>query len=283
MVDSLTAPPKFRAARRPLRLSPIVLPLVLLVVSAVMVYPFLYMLLNSFLTSTPGSTGSTFSTAAWTELFAKSDLLRQLVNSGIVTLSALLVILVLSSAAGYGFAKLAFPGASFAFYGLISCLMIPPVSIIIPLYVNMTKVHLIGNFGSAIIAYAAIGIPFGSFLMASFFRSLPDDLLDAALCDGIGHIGIFFRIGLPLARPALAAVGVLQFILIWNDLLIGLLFLPTPQVRTITVGIGVLSSGNLTSLSLMMAGSVLSAIPALLVYILFQRYLIRGLTVGVSR
>jgi multiple sugar transport system permease protein/raffinose/stachyose/melibiose transport system permease protein len=282
-VDSLTAPRKLRAAHRPARLSPIVLPLVLLVISAVMVYPFLYMLLNSFLTTAPGATGSKLSTAAWTELFAKSDLLRQLVNSGIVTLSALLVILVLSSAAGYGFAKLAFPGASFAFYGLISCLMIPPVSIIIPLYVNMTKVHLIGNFGSAIIAYAAIGIPFGSFLMASFFRSLPDELLDAALCDGIGHIGIFFRIGLPLARPALAAVGVLQFILIWNDLLIGLLFLPTPQVRTITVGIGVLSSGNLTSLSLMMAGSVLSAIPALLVYILFQRYLIRGLTVGVSR
>jgi multiple sugar transport system permease protein/raffinose/stachyose/melibiose transport system permease protein len=119
--------------------------------------------------------------------------------------------------------------------------------------------------------------------MTVFFRGLPDELIEAGLCDGVSYPGAFLRIAVPMAMPALATVAVLQFIQIWDDLLIGLLFLQEPTNRTITVGLAVLSSGNVVSVPALMAGSVVSALPAVVVYLFFQRYLVRGLTMGAVR
>jgi len=136
---------------------------------------------------------------------------------------------------------------------------------------------------SSIAVYSALGAPFATFLMATYFRRLPEDVIEAALIDGLGYGTVFFRIMLPLAVPAIVTVAVLQFIQIWDDLLVGLLFLQTPAHRTITVGLETIPAQHFQNFPMEMAGSLVSALPAVVVYLLFQRYLIRGLTMGMSK
>jgi ABC-type glycerol-3-phosphate transport system permease component len=119
--------------------------------------------------------------------------------------------------------------------------------------------------------------------MTTYFRRLPEDVIEASLIDGLGYGKVFFRIMLPLALPAIVTVAVLQFIQIWDDLLVGLLFLQTPAHRTITVGLETIPAQHFQDFPMEMAGSLVSALPAVVVYLVFQRYLIRGLTMGMSK
>ena len=156
-------------------------------------------------------------------------------------------------------------------------------SIIIPAYVNIAKFNLLTTYFGAVLVYAALGTPFATFLMTAYYRGLPDELMEAAIVDGLGYGRVFWRIALPLSVPAIVTVTVLQFIQIWDDLLIGLLFLQNPDQRTITVGLGALSAGRVTDIPVLMAGSLVSAIPAVIVYLVFQRHLISGLTAGIGK
>jgi multiple sugar transport system permease protein/raffinose/stachyose/melibiose transport system permease protein len=136
---------------------------------------------------------------------------------------------------------------------------------------------------SVIITYAALGVPFGCFLLTAFMRDLSDELVEAAQMDGVLYWQMLLRIILPLSVPALLAVGVLQFIQIWDDLLVALIFLQEPAVRTITVGLAVLQSGRVLDIPVLLAGSLVSAVPAMAAYLLFQRYLIGGLMLGIGK
>ena len=160
--------------------------------------------------------------------------------------------------------------------------MIPLQSIIIPEYVNIAQVGLINQFQGAILVYAALGAPFATFLMTTYFRGVPTELIEASLIDGASYLGIFRRVMVPLAKPALVTVAVLQFIQIWDDLLVALMFLPTND-RTITAGLATISTGRTTSIPSLMAGSLVSALPAIAVYLFFQRHLVKGLTLGMGK
>ena len=162
-------------------------------------------------------------------------------------------------------------------------MMVPLQSIIIPEFVNIAQVGLINQFQGAILVYAALGAPFATFLMTTYFRGVPSELIEASIIDGASYLQTFRKVMIPLATPALVTVAVLQFIQIWDDLLIGLLFLQTPDVRTITVGLATLQSSRIINVPVLMAGSLVSAMPAVVVYVIFQRYLIAGLTMGMSK
>lgn len=257
--------------------------LVLIGVSFVMLYPFYFMVRNSLMSSQQYIAGGGFSTQSWNALFSAIPVGREMLNSTLICVAAIALIILGSSMAGFTFAKLHFIGRGIAFLAIIGCMMIPVQSIIIPEYVNLSKFGLVNNYLSAILVYAALGTPFATFLMTAYFRGLPDDVIEAGLCDGLGYGRMFWRIALPMARPAIVTVIVLQFIQIWDDLLVGLLFLQEPTNRTITVGLGVLSSGRVVSIPILMAGAIISALPAISVYLFFQRYLIAGLTLGVNR
>ena len=195
---------------------------------------------------------------------------------------SILLILAVSTTAGFAFAKLRYRGSGLVFLGVVAALMVPLQSIIIPEYVNLGKLGLINTYLGAILVYVALGTPFATFLMATYYRGISDDLIEAAVMDGLGYERTFLQIALPLSLPAIATVTVLQLIQIWDDLLVGYLFLPTND-RTITVGLAVLSSGRTTGIPPLMAGSLVSAIPAIIVYLIFQRYLIKGLTLGMGK
>jgi ABC-type glycerol-3-phosphate transport system permease component len=256
---------------------------VLAVLAVVMLYPFYYMAFNGFRSLDQYYAGRGFSLTSWRDLFNTLPVGRQLLNSGIITLSAIALILAVSTTAGYAFAVLRYRFSQLVFLVIIAAMMVPIQSIIAPEFVNLANVGFINHRYGAILVYAALGAPFATFLMTVYFRRIPEDVIEAALIDGLGYGKIFFRILLPLAVPAMFAIGVLQFIQIWDDLLVGLLFLQTPDVRPITVGLATIPSQHLLDVPLLMAGSLISALPAVIVYLIFQRSLISGLTMGMSK
>ncbi len=256
---------------------------ILCVLVVVMLFPFVYMALTAFRSQDQYLTGQGFSLDSWQRLFDTLPIVQQLINSMVVTCAAVALILVVSTTAGYSFAKLRFPGTRLVFLAILAGMMIPVQSVIIPIFVNVSQVGLINQYPGAILVYAALGAPFATYLMTTYFRGVPTELVEASLVDGASYLQIFRKIMLPLAVPAVVTVAVLQFIQVWCDLLIGLLFLQTPEVRTITVGLATLQSSRIIPVPMLMAGSLVSAIPAVLVYLFFQRQLIAGLTMGMGK
>jgi ABC-type glycerol-3-phosphate transport system permease component len=256
---------------------------VLLVFTVIMLYPFWLMGQMSFRSLPQYYLGHGFSLTTWHDLFQALPVGREMVNSTLITLSAIGVILVASTAAGYAFGTLRYRFSGVVFLVIAAAMMVPMQSLIIPEYINLAQLGFINHYYGAILVYAALGTPFATFLMTTYFRRLPEDVIEASLIDGLGYGKIFFRIMLPLAVPAIATVAVLQFIQIWDDLLVGLLFLQTPAHRTITVGLETIPAQHFQNFPMEMAGSLVSALPAVIVYLIFQRYLIRGLTMGMSK
>ncbi len=256
---------------------------VLLLVAVIMLYPFWLMGQMSFRSLPQYYLGKGFSLTTWHDLFAALPIGRELMNSTLITLCSILVILVVSTMGGYALGTLRFRLSGLVFLVVVSAMMVPMQSMIIPEYINLARLGFINHYYGAIAVYAALGAPFATFLMTTYFRRLPEDVIEAALIDGLGYAKVFFRIMLPLAVPAIVTVAVLQFIQIWDDLLVGLLFLQTPAHRTITVGLETIPAQHFQDFPMEMAGSLVSALPAVVVYLVFQRYLIRGLTMGMSK
>jgi multiple sugar transport system permease protein/raffinose/stachyose/melibiose transport system permease protein len=208
---------------------------------------------------------------------------QELLNSTIVCTASIAVILVVGVMAGFSFAKLQYRFANVVFLAVVSAMMVPLQAILIPEFVNVARFGLTNGYLGAVLVYSALGAPFSIFLFTTYFRRIPDELIEAGIVDGLGYWGVLWRLALPMALPAIATVTVLQFIQIWDDLLVGLLFLQNPAERPITVGLAALAAGHTTPVPLLMAGSIVSALPAMIVYLIFQRFLVRGLTLGIDR
>ena len=262
--------------------TPLLLALMVLI-AVVMLYPFYFMIDTSLKSNDQYLHGGGHSLVSWTLLSQALPWGQQLVNSLIVCTAAILIILIVASLAGFAFAKLSFRTSGFVLTAVVAAMLIPVQSIIIPVYVNIARLHLLNTYVGAVLVYAALGTPFATFLMTAYYRSIPDDVVEAGVVDGLSYFSVFRRIALPLSVPALITITVLQFIQIWDDLLVGLLFLQNPAQRTITVGLGALAAGRTTDIPVLMAGSLLSAIPAIMVYLFFQRFLVNGLTAGISK
>jgi ABC-type glycerol-3-phosphate transport system permease component len=257
--------------------------LALAVVTVIMLYPFWLMGQMSFRSLNQYYLGKGFSLTTWHDLFAALPIGHELLNSTLITLSSILVILAVSTTGGYALGKLQYRLSGVVFLIIISAMMVPMHSMIIPEFVNLARLGFVNHYYGAILVYSALGAPFATFLMTTYFRRLPEDVIEASLIDGLGYGSVFFRMMLPLALPAIATVAVLQFIQIWDDLLVGLLFLQTPAHRTITVGLETIPAQHFQDFPMEMAGSLVSALPAVIVFLIFQRYLVRGLTMGMSK
>ena len=251
--------------------------------AVVMLYPFIFMIATSFKSKEQYFGAPGHSLSSWHNLFKALPVGKQLLNSTLVCAGSITIILLVATMAGFALAKLRSKASPYFFLGIVGAMLIPLQSIIIPAYINASKLNLLSGYWGAIFVYAALGTPFATFLMTSYFRGIPDDLVEAAVVDGLGYGAVFRKIAMPLAVPAVITVIVLQFIQIWDDLLVGLLFIQDPNYRTITVGLGALSAGRVTDIPVLMAGSLISAIPAVVVYLIFQRQLVNGLTAGIGK
>jgi ABC-type glycerol-3-phosphate transport system permease component len=256
---------------------------VMVVIAVVMLYPFWVMIVTSLKSENQFLAGSGFSWLSWKDLSSTIPVVQEVLSSTIVCAASILIILAVGLPAGFAFSKLRFRTSTVIFLVIVSAMMVPLQAILMPEFVNVTRLHLTGGYLGAILVYAALGTPFSVFLFTTYFRGVPDELIEAGIVDGLGYFGALSRLVVPIAIPAIATVTVLQFIQIWDDLLVGLLFIQNTSERPITVGLAVLAAGRTTSIPELMAGSLISAVPAMVVYLIFQRYLVKGLTMGIDR
>lgn len=241
-------------------------------------YPFASLLITSLLPPVNGSFGQ-----LWADLFVQIPVGTYMLNSAIVAGGSMVLTATVGCMAGYGFSKLPFPGSAQIFAIIIAAISVPGATTIIPNYLNFAAWGGVGAYWGPIVMYAAGSTPFATVLMTSFFKALPDELVEGAIVDGASYVQVFLVILLPLAAPALATVGVLAFLGAWNDLLVSLLFLPDPAMRTISVGVATLQGVREGSLNLILTGSLFSAIPPILAFIFFQRHLVSGIVAGIGK
>ena len=201
-------------------------------------------------------------------------------NSVIVTIPIVLFTIALASMAGYAFARHRFFGRNPLFYLFLIGLILPFQSIMIPLYYTLRDLHLLGTYWAMIVPSTALGLPFGIFIMRAFFQGLPEELSDAARVDGCNEFGVFWRVILPLAKPGMITLGIFVFLGAWNSFLLPLLYMQKESLRPLVVGLMFFQARYTTDYGLTMAGATIASVPIILIYIIFQRQFIQGLTAG---
>jgi multiple sugar transport system permease protein len=218
----------------------------------------------------------TFTSVNYHDLFARLDFPKYFGNSLLVAVIVTAGNLVFCSALGYALAKLRFPGRKLLFLLVLGMLMVPGMAVFVPQFVLVSNLNLVDTYAGLVLPFLAG--PFGVFLMRQYLLSLPDELIEAARVDGAGEFRIFWRIVLPLSRPALATLGILTFLASWNNFLWPLVVATTEDKYTLPVALALYSVGqNRINFGLALAGAVVVVLPVLLVFLLLQRYFLRGI------
>jgi ABC-type glycerol-3-phosphate transport system permease component len=212
--------------------------------------------------------------------FAGDKFLLRFANSIILTVASVLLSLFIATLAAYAFARMPFPGKRTLFSLVIALMVVPPVVMVVPMFVAMVTWGMINSYSGAIIIYVGLLMPFSVYLMTNFFKTVPREIIDAARMDGCGTFGVFRQIMLPLSAPALLTLVVVNAMWVWNELLIALIFLQRDELKTLMVGIAAMRSRNYVDIPATMAGLLVATLPIVILYIAGQRYFIRGLTAG---
>lgn len=204
---------------------------------------------------------------------------RMLFNSVFVTAAVLMGQLTFCSMAGYSFARLRFPGREAIFLLYLATLMVPYMVILVPSFVIIRLLGWLNTY-QALIIPGFFGGAYGTFLMRQFFMTIPQELADAATIDGCDALGTFWRVFLPLTKPAMATLGVFTFIAVWNDFLWPMVVTHSQVMRTLTVGVAFFGSLYGVRYNLLMAGTTIGVIPTIIVFLVAQRYFVEGVTVS---
>ena len=216
----------------------------------------------------------------YTRLFARTPFVKYLRNSTIVAVGNTLASLVFATLGAYALARLRFPGRGLIARGLVFSYLVPPALLFIPLFAVMSVLRLVDTHHGLILAYLSFSVPFSTWLLMGYFRSVPVELEEAALVDGCSRLGSLFRVILPMSLPALAVVAFFAFTQSWNEFLYANVFVNSVEVRTITTGLTLFIVEDVFFWGPMMGASFLSALPPLLLYLVFQRWVVKGLTLG---
>jgi len=217
---------------------------------------------------------------AYRRLFAQTPFVKYLRNSTIIAVSTTVGSLVLGCLGAYALARLRFPGRSVIARGLIFTYLVPQSLLFIPLFAIMSTFALIDTREGLILAYLGITLPFCTWLLLGYFRSVPIDLEEAALVDGCSHLSALVRIILPMSLPALAVVAFFSFTQAWNEFVYANVLVNSVEARTITTGLTLFVVEDVFFWGPMMGAAVLATVPPVLVYLIFQRWVVKGLTLG---
>ncbi len=217
------------------------------------------------------------------QMFDTIPVARNVFNSFFVAITSTALGLFFTSLGGYAFAKFNFPGNKLLFYFILATLLIPPELNLVPSFLIMVRLGWVNTYWPLIIPGAASA--FGIFLMRQYITGIPTELLEAARLDGASEFGVFWRIVLPIMKPALAALGTLSFVGSWNDFVWPLIILREPNMHTIMVSVSKLPTvqGFNTPWGVIMAGATVAVLPTLLVFLFAQRFIISGITLGSVR
>jgi ABC-type glycerol-3-phosphate transport system permease component len=209
--------------------------------------------------------------------------LRSMGNSILIVGTSLFLSLFLGSLAAFAVAKLRFRGKRVFFLMLISLQLIPGQVLLIPIYLLFSRLGMINNYLSVILMYAVGSLPFSIFFLSASFRSIPDELIEAAKIDGATLRQVYLNIIVPIGSPSILTLGILNFLSMWNELILALLLLPDENKRTITSSVAMVVGRFTTNEPLLMTGLLLSALPTVVVLIMFSKYLVKGISAGIGK
>lgn len=275
------------AANRSSPVSALTVHAILLVYTAIALFPIVLVLFNAFKSrkaifsqplAPPGS--DTFSLVGFDTVLTRSDFGLYFGNSLTVTLVTLFLVVFLGAMAAWALSEYSFKGNAVLALYLAIGIMIPIRLGTVSILRLIVSLDLINTLAALILVYTAMGLPLSIFILSEFMRQIPKELKDSARCDGVGEYRIFFRIILPLVRPALATVAVFTMVPIWNDLWFPLILAPGDGTRTITLGVQQFVGQYVTDWNAVLASLTLAIIPVLILYAFFSRQLIAGLTQG---
>ncbi|GAC1605127.1 MAG: carbohydrate ABC transporter permease [Ramlibacter sp.] len=209
-----------------------------------------------------------------------SNLLPAMKNSFIVAVAVALLNLLVSVPAAYALAKIRFIGRDTSIYFMLSTRVIPDIALVVPFFLFVQKLGLMDNLLSLVITYLAITVPFSIFILTGYFESLPDELDKAARVDGCSRLQTLLLVFLPLATPSLVAVVLFTFLTSWNEFLLALMFTQTTASQTMPIVVASFASDFNISFSFINAAGVLAIVPPVIIAIVFERYIVSGLTAG---
>jgi alpha-glucoside transport system permease protein len=217
--------------------------------------------------------------ADYSSLLHDQGILNSLLNTVLITVPATTLVVVLGSLAAYAFAWIDFPGRDWAFVGVVGLLVVPIQVALIPVAKLYKYTHLFGSISGVVIFHVGFGLPFAVFLLRNFFAGIPRELLEAARMEGGSEWVIFRRVILPLGRPAIASLAIFQFLWVWNDLLVALVF-SNSDTQPLTVALQSQMRQFGSNIDVLAPGAFLSMSVPLLVFFAFQRYFVQGLMAG---
>jgi ABC-type glycerol-3-phosphate transport system permease component len=261
---------------------------VLLVAAAIITAPLVTLVLDSFksvpdMARHPLSLPADWLVTNFTRAWDDADLARALFNTSIVAVATVVFVLLFSSLGAFVLARYRFRGNGFIYMLFIAGLALPMNLMAVPLYVLMRDLHLLDNLTSVVLVYVGFGMSLGIFLLVTFFRSVPNDLEEAARIDGANGLQVYWHVMLPLARPTLAVVGIINFLGAWNALFIPLILLNSQDSMTVTVGLSAFVGKRGTAWDLLLPAMVMVSIPTVFVFILASKQFVRGLNAGATR
>lgn len=201
-------------------------------------------------------------------------------NSFVIATSVTLISLLVGSLAAYALVRIRFRFYGILLIGIIGTRMIPEVSLVIPLYILASRVHILNTPFVLIATYLCFSLPFAIWLMAAFFQTIPLELEDAARIDGCSRIRTLFQIIMPISAPGLVSTALFVFLLAWDEFFFALIFTSTVAAKTVPVAIAEFTGRYVVDVTAMMTGGVLAAIPPVILALIFQRYIVSGLTAG---
>ncbi|MER7678357.1 MULTISPECIES: carbohydrate ABC transporter permease [unclassified Streptomyces] len=216
---------------------------------------------------------------SYQKLLENGDITNSLLNTVLITVPATLLVVVIGSLAGYAFAWMEFPGRDWWFLGTVGLLVVPVQVALIPIAELFGKIGIFGTVFGVVLFHVGFGLPFAVFLLRNFFAEIPRELLEAARLDGAGELRLFVRVVMPLGGPAIASLGIFQFLWVWNDMLVALVFSDSgSQPITVALQTQVRQFGN--NIDVLAPGAFISMVIPLAVFFAFQRQFVSGVMAG---
>ncbi|MBM7570587.1 carbohydrate ABC transporter permease [Aquibacillus albus] len=211
------------------------------------------------------------------EAFNEGNMIVYMRNSAFISIIKVPLGILVAALAAFGLTRLSFKWEKPFYIFFILGMTIPFQACLVPLVIMLTKANLMNTYVGLIFIYIGFGIPFAMLILTGFFKGIPRELDDAARIDGCSDLGLFFRIILPVAKPAIATLIIMDFLATWNEFLLAQIFISSDNLKTVTTGIMSFTGEYSTDYPLMMSGVLLSVLPVLLVYIIFQKHFVKGL------
>ncbi|GIV64303.1 MAG: carbohydrate ABC transporter permease [Chloroflexota bacterium] len=201
-------------------------------------------------------------------------------NSLLVALTTTAISLVIGSLAAYALARLRLPYRNTVFFGVLSVRMIPEISLVIPLYILAARLSILNKPIVLILTYLSFALPFTIWMLTTFFETVPEELEDAALIDGSSRLNTLFRVVIPVAAPGIISTALFTFLLAWDEFFFALIFTSTVAAKTVPVAIAEFTGRYAVDITAMMTGGILAALPPVLLALIFQRFIVSGLSAG---